>query len=243
MNKKIIEEVDKEKRAILANLGKKYGITIPSRGKETIDDKVGSPNYKDMDGDPDSREGYLRCYEECTTFYCEAYREGQIRGNGRHRANREKKGSYQKPFERRLRLVEFVIARWARNKDNRFNWIQITSEWNKSFPIEQIKPEVLRVEYSRAIHEIDLMSHLLAMIALKDRQTGEKPWGKEEFKQFFHEMATEDSKKKSEPVLSLLYKHYALGGLSKTVPMNRKRVEIALKLAKKYREMEKQKRG
>ncbi|HUU63190.1 MAG TPA: hypothetical protein VMX96_04630 [Dehalococcoidia bacterium] len=242
MNRKILAEINKEKEAVLAKLGKEYEMNIPSRGREVIDSSVGPPS-EDVDGDPDYRDEYLERYEEVAGFYCRAFREGQARDNGRHHtATGEKRGQYQKPFERRLRLVEFVTARWARTKNNHFNWIQIASEWNKFFPIEQINPEVLRVEYSRAIRENDLMSHLLAMLCLKDRQTGEKPWGKDEFKQFFLETAL-DSTRKGEPLLSLMYKHRVLGGMSKQVPMNKKRVDIALLLAKKFREMDKTVKG
>lgn len=240
----VLDQIRKRKEAISASLGKEYGMVIPSLGLEAINNLVGPPS-DDVNGSPVYMEEHLERWQEIATFYCKAYIEKQAGGNGHH-AVRGKKGPYQKPFERRLRLVEFVTTRWARIKNNRFSgedWIQITSEWNKSFPIEQIKPGVLRVEYSRAIHENDLMSHLLAMHSLKDGQIGKKPWDKEELKQFFQILGTGDSSKKGEPVLSLLYKHYVLGGLSKQIPMNKKRIKTALKLAEEYRKIEKQKRG
>jgi hypothetical protein len=230
---RVEEELKKGKAAILAKLGQEYGFVVPGRSREAIEDQVGPPG--DIDGDPEYMKGYLEQYEDIARFYCEAFREGQAKGDGKHIATGTERGPYQKSFERRLRLVEFVTDSWARGNGNRFDWKRIASEWNESFPIEQINPEVLRVEYSRAIHENDLMSHLLAMLCLKDRQTGEKPWGKDEFQQFFLQDAALDPTKKGEPFLSLRYKHYVL--TDKKREISGRSIKTMLTLAGRYRKM------
>ena len=92
-------------------------------------------------------------------------------------ANRKKaKGSasgkrYQRCFEKRLYLVEFVmdrrltIANWNRRSfalRKRINWRELCEEWNKSHPNDPMSPEVLKVRYYRAIAEEDVKREYFA---------------------------------------------------------------------------------
>ncbi len=89
----------------------------------------------------------------------------------------EPKKRYSKPFERRFHLVKFVVERLVRSskvrygvEDKRdiekwlrlrFNWQLIANEWNVAYPFERIKPEVLRVEYYRAVQDDNLVYQLI----------------------------------------------------------------------------------
>ena len=72
---------------------------------------------------------------------------------------------YQRCFEKRLYVVEFVmgrrltIANWKRKSfalRKRINWKQICAEWNEAHPHDRMSPAVLKVKYYRAIAEKDI---------------------------------------------------------------------------------------
>ncbi|MGD0110761.1 MAG: hypothetical protein ABSD48_02745 [Armatimonadota bacterium] len=70
---------------------------------------------------------------------------------------------YQKPFERRLRIVDFVAQRQVpfaylvqREFDTagrRVDWKRMSDEWNKTHPDDKMDAEPLRVMYERAKRE------------------------------------------------------------------------------------------
>ncbi len=88
---------------------------------------------------------------------------------------KEPKGStptkrYQRPFEKRLYLVEFVMSchlftvdqivanrgRESINWRKRIDWKQISIEWNEAHPNDNMSLEVLKLNYYRAIAEEDI---------------------------------------------------------------------------------------
>lgn len=73
---------------------------------------------------------------------------------------------YQRPFEKRLYLVEFVMERhlmianqghksvnYGLGLRKRIDWKQMCADWNKAYPNDNRSPEVLKVRYYRAIAE------------------------------------------------------------------------------------------
>lgn len=80
------------------------------------------------------------------------------------------KKRYQRCFENRLYLVEFVMRRHLFEVDQtianqgresidwrkRIDWKQMFVEWNEAHPNDHISPEVLKVRYYRAIAEEDI---------------------------------------------------------------------------------------
>ena len=72
------------------------------------------------------------------------------------------KKRYQRPFQRRLHLVYFVIgmqisSKKQRNKiHKRINWGDTCKAWNEEHPNDQMTPKVLKATYYRAVGEGDL---------------------------------------------------------------------------------------
>lgn len=80
------------------------------------------------------------------------------------------KKRYQRCFEKRLYLVEFVmgrrlpIASWLSKSfalRKRFNWKQICTEWNEAHPNDHMSLEALKVRYYHAITEEDIQQEYL----------------------------------------------------------------------------------
>jgi len=76
---------------------------------------------------------------------------------------RERQRIYQKPFRRRLQILDFVAQRWVpfayllqRELDTagrRIDWKNVCAEWNKAHPYDTMAREHLRVMYARATRE------------------------------------------------------------------------------------------
>jgi hypothetical protein len=70
---------------------------------------------------------------------------------------------YQKPFERRLRIVDFVaqravpfahlVQRELDTAGRQVDWKNMSDEWNKAYPDDTMSPERLRVMWERARRE------------------------------------------------------------------------------------------
>ena len=72
---------------------------------------------------------------------------------------------YQRPFEKRLYLVRFVMERYLTKASwghrsvysrRRIDWRQMATEWNEAHPSDHMSKEVLKVRYYRAIAEEDI---------------------------------------------------------------------------------------
>jgi len=70
---------------------------------------------------------------------------------------------YEKPFKRRLRILDFVaqravpfaylLQRELSSAGRRIDWKSLCAEWNKAHPNDEMTPEQLRVMYERARRE------------------------------------------------------------------------------------------
>ena len=85
------------------------------------------------------------------------------------------KKRYQRCFEKRLYLVEFVMGRHLFEVDQiiakrgresidwrkRIDWKQMSVEWNEAHPNDHMSLEVLKVRYYRAIAEADIQQEYI----------------------------------------------------------------------------------
>jgi len=80
------------------------------------------------------------------------------------------KKRYQRCFEKRLYLVEFIMERYLSKANRerksillrkRIKWKQMCIEWNKAYPNDHMSPEVMKVKYYRAITEEDIQQEYL----------------------------------------------------------------------------------
>ena len=78
---------------------------------------------------------------------------------------------YQRCFEKRLHLVDFVVGRRLTEGNlvsrslalhRRFKWRQICGQWNESHPYDQMTPDVLKATFYRAVRDHDLQEEFLA---------------------------------------------------------------------------------
>jgi len=146
---------------------KESGVRVPSELKPLVEQ-----HYSEQSHDPmvdlrdfeDAVDGFLRhdfplivafAQRQAATPRAEALPE-HVRLRGRTRM-------YRKPFERRLRIVDFVAQRAVpfahllqRELDTagrQVDWKSISAEWNRDYPHDRMDSERLRVMYERARRE------------------------------------------------------------------------------------------
>lgn len=116
------------------------------------------------------KEDYLRELDRSIPDYLDDM--ASMFGNG-HQAikptitptNASGKERYPKPFEKRLYFVDFVaplsfvtlITTRSLLGHNRINWKDKSAAWNKKHPSDPRTPVEMRKEFSRFIHQEDLM--------------------------------------------------------------------------------------
>ena len=89
------------------------------------------------------------------------------------------KKRYQRPFQKRLHLVYFVIGKQLSSKKQRnkirkrINWGDTCKAWNEEHPNDQMTPNVLKSTFYRAVGEEDLQREF---IKEKNRTIGEALW-------------------------------------------------------------------
>jgi hypothetical protein len=153
-----LKEIQKRINRIWANQEKEIGVSIPDILRSLIEnDMLAGINDKEA----------LEDFESALPDYLRIYLIGlKARSLLEHQKEvpviSVKKRMYQKCFERRLRIVGFIIDRKLnlnnmiqRNLKIRghIDWKQITNAWNKAYPYDRIQPEVLKVEFYRAKSE------------------------------------------------------------------------------------------
>lgn len=208
-------ELAKEERKIFNTWEKDFGYPIVTPLRKQA--KAGTLKElgiteADLDGDPELQENYLdklNDYARGVVFVMK-YSSSSADGSNAQPA-RTKKGSYNKTFERRFHLVEFVIDSWARDSRSRIDWKRVTAEWNEVHPYDQFEnPTSLKSLYNQAIRQTGIIMQLIGYQILKGMEAVRKEGQSfaNQRKQFLSQVG-EDSKCPL-AAIGLLYKHFVL---------------------------------
>lgn len=198
-----------------------------------------------IDGDPEGEEDYLETLRSVATIHVTAMKlQLGSKDKGKDEILSTSKQLLRGPFERRFRLVGFVIDCWERCHRSYIPWDFVVTEWNKANPYSPVvTKDTLERAYRRAVREDGIMIQLLI---IKDSEHNESTSSininlrSEQERQILKALYDSDKEKGHEPILSLLYKHYVL--TDKKEVSNRRR-DILLSLAKRYREFAKTERS
>ncbi len=205
-------------------------------------EEVGDPKEY-INGDPEGVEEYLESLRNVATKYATGLKLLKLNAKGKSSdGNNEKppmsKELYRGPFERRFRLVGFVIDCWECAGRSYIPWKYVTAEWNKANPHSLIvSRDTFERAYRRAVKEDGIMIQLLVIKALEANAPVSnlaKTLESEQERRVFKELSDADRGQDGESVLSLLYKHYVL--TDKQEVSNRRR-DIMLSLAERYRKL------
>jgi len=190
----------KEIRAIKRWAEKELGGRLPSEFlsfvEEAVEEAFGE-GEADFDGDPDAREEYVEIYrskmEQCVgvvKLSNQANRAVEAAVYFASRPSVEKQAPtkrYQRCFEKRLHLVDFVLKRtlnlrsrkddtipaWYHEKffpnvkgyvkgpTKRINWSVLASEWNEAHAHDLMQADTLKRDYYRAVCEADIQREYL----------------------------------------------------------------------------------
>lgn len=157
------KDFEKGKAAIWAKWGKKLGMPLPQEFRTQLEGNTGE-GPGDEDITLNDLDGLIK--EFFDKFELLEYFSS--RKNPKDSASGKR---YHRCFEKRLHLVEFVmerrltIANWKRKSfalRKRINWKQICAEWNEAHPYDQMKPQLLKVRYYRAIAEGNIQREYFA---------------------------------------------------------------------------------
>ena len=158
------QEFISKKNAIWKNAEKKHNCKIPEFVRTLIENKLGDPG--------DEQQEYLDCLERQIDDDIKIFIQGINYGNNKNGKQIDQqevnnKQIYQKPFERRLRLVTFVSDKVLNFNDfnnqslkptKRINWKKINGMWNKEYPFDIMTIPVMKAEYFRARAERAIQS-------------------------------------------------------------------------------------
>lgn len=154
--------LDKEKKAEWRKQERQWGIYMPQPVRKVIEDIAGPVCHY---GDVEDFKGTLTDFMRLT----HAVLQHMANVNKRQSANEPGEATgrkrYQRSFEKRLHLVEFVAEHELTVKSlleetfahhTRFNWKQICTDWNEAHPYDPMTPAVLKATYYRAIAQLDI---------------------------------------------------------------------------------------
>jgi len=153
-------ELDKKKNEIWNDLEKEYGFPLSQLFRDRVDSEIGT--HDNYDGDPLGLEGYLEDYLAIATNHVESAKLASISFKGDKQVSKPKR-IYRKPFERRVYLVNFVLSSSSHQGGGtwRHDWKRITAEWNESHPSDLMGDAVLKVEYYRAIRDVNILAQFV----------------------------------------------------------------------------------
>jgi len=206
-------------------------------------EEVGDP--KDyIDGDPEGQEEYLESLRSVAKRYVTALSLIRFKNEPSDTKNERlsmSKQLHRGPFERRFRLVGFVLDCWERYGRSYIPWRHITAEWNKANPHSPIvSKDSFERAYRRAIKEDGIMIQLLVIRASKANvsignlaKTIEREQDRLASREY-KELSDADRGRDGEPILSLLYKHYLL---THKQEVSKRRRDIMLSLAERYEQL------
>lgn len=149
-------DFERRKRNVLASVQKNIGFRAPPKVKEAIDQMAGAV-YDERDLE-EYRVTAKRLMElaklAMTLSYLPSPKTPKNPPTSR----------YQRPFRKRLHLVEFIIAhrlterkrRQSASIRRRINWKNTCAAWNESHPYDPMTPEVLKATFYRAIADEDV---------------------------------------------------------------------------------------
>lgn len=154
----IEKEFKKGKKAIWSKYEKKEGLRLTQEIKDAIENLAGCS--------PDE-ETYLQDLESSISDHIRIISKTMQDGQLNSTAKGEPKRRYQKCFERRFYLVDFVVT-WGQNMGtHRIDWKRTVTEWNKAHPSDTMSLPVLKAEYYRALRERPLLQQYFVTYAGK----------------------------------------------------------------------------
>ena len=145
---------EKRKEALWAKWGRNLGMSLSEDFRTMFEDGLG---FKDEEVDLKDLNGLLSDFFDRV----KALDYLPSRKKPKHPAQKR----YQRSFNKRLYLVDFIIGqqltiRNLRRKSfalhRRINWKQACKAWNEAHPHDPVTPEVLKATYYRAIVEEDI---------------------------------------------------------------------------------------
>ena len=216
------------------------GFPLTKAYKEYVErEEVGKPEEY-IGGDPEGEEKYLESLLSVATRCVTGLKLLKLSfgGEDQNRKPSISKELLRGPFERRFRLVRFVVDCWERYGRSYIPWDYVTAEWNEANPHSPIgSKDTIERAYRRAAKEDGIMIQLLVVKASEVKTSINdvaRTLEREQERQVLKDLANADKGQHGESVLSLLYKHYVL--TSKKEISNRRR-NILLSLAKRYRKI------
>ena len=156
------KDLKKGKAAVWAKWERKLGIRLPPEFRARLEEDAG-----EFPGDEDITLNDLDGLIE--EFFNKAELLKYFSSRKKSKGSTPKK-RYQRCFEKRLYLVEFVmgrrlpIASWLSKSfalRKRFNWKQICAEWNEAHPNDHMSLEALKVRFYHAITEEDIQQEYI----------------------------------------------------------------------------------
>ena len=159
------KDFEKRKAALWTKWEKAKGIRFPEEVREKWEEAVGL-----MDGEDEIALIDLNNHIE------DRLHDMEFLETAKYFSNRKKPEvavtkRYQRCFEKRLYLVEFIMKRllaitkrghksildiYLQRLQKRIDWKQMCVEWNEKHPNDCMSPEVLKVRYYRAIAKEDI---------------------------------------------------------------------------------------
>ena len=178
-----MSKLETHKKSIWSRVQRECGYRVPLNVKESIEEHVGDiDDYTcpDLETGLNDYEDYIRDYIGLAKLIA--------KGSYLTPLNKQKTQSrkrYQRPFKKRLHLVEFIISRQlslrrlrhaSSTPRRRINWKWICEEWNKDHPYDIMTPAVIKATYYRAMSDIDVQKELFLkpveeiLLCLEDRE-------------------------------------------------------------------------
>lgn len=147
-------DLEQQRQRAWARLKKEFGFCPVPEAIQRIDEFAG----------PIREEEDLPCYERIAAQYMEVTKlQSAATSFPKPKTPQNpSKERYERPFQKRLHLVYFVIAwqigpKTQRNKiRKRINWKATCEAWNEAHPYDQKTPKVLKATFHRAIDDGDL---------------------------------------------------------------------------------------
>jgi len=163
------KDFEKSKATLWAKWERDKGILIPDDFRKRCEEAIGLV-------DEDVTLADLNDYVEDRFNDLEFLRAANYFSNRKKSKGSTPKKRYQRCFEKRLYLVEFIMKRlsaitkrghksildvYIQRLHKRIGWKQMCLEWNEKHPNDCMSPEVLKVRYYRAIAEEDVKREYL----------------------------------------------------------------------------------
>lgn len=150
-----MRDLAKKKQDIWAKWERTSGVPLPQTFRDLVEQ-----DYDDYDG-----EIYLSDLDGGIEDFFKKIVALQYLPSSRKPKAPVPQKRYQRSFNKRLHLVDFIIGRQLTIRNHRqrsfthqrrINWKQTCEDWNEAHPYDLMTPEVLKATYYRAVAEEDI---------------------------------------------------------------------------------------